>query len=100
MKKIRHFILHGIIYVALETTVRASKILLLAVPLVQRHGLNGRQTKALGFLIQNGKLGIQDFEALCPSVNRRSLQRDLRNMMEKGLISGEGATHHQEYRLL
>jgi Fic family protein len=68
--------------------------------LVQKHGLNERQAKAVGFLIQNGKLDIQDFEALCPSVNRRSLQRDLKNMMEKGLISGKGATHHQEYRFL
>jgi predicted HTH transcriptional regulator len=68
--------------------------------MVQKHGLNERQAKALGFLIQHGKLVIQDFEALCPSFNRRSLQRDLKDMMKKGLISGEGATHHQEYRLL
>jgi Fic family protein len=68
--------------------------------MVQKHGLNERQAKALGFLIQHGKLVIQDFEALCPSFNRRSLQRDLKDMMGKGLISGEGATHHQEYRLL
>jgi DNA-binding HxlR family transcriptional regulator len=55
--------------------------------LVQQHGLNGRQAKALGYLIQHGRLTIQDFEVLCPAVNRRSLQRDLKGMVEKGVIA-------------
>jgi hypothetical protein len=48
---------------------------------------------------QHSKLTIQDFESLCPEVNRRSLQRDLKRMVAKGVITGEGATHHQGYRL-
>jgi len=46
--------------------------------LIKQHGLNERQAKALAFLIQHGKLTIQDFERLCSEVNRRSLQRDLK----------------------
>jgi len=42
---------------------------------------------------------IQDFEGLCPEVNRRSLQRDLKAMVERGLIVTEGGTHHLIYRL-
>jgi len=68
--------------------------------LVQKHGLNERQGKALGFLLENGKLTIQDFEGICPNVNRRSLQRDLKAMLDKKLIASEGATHHQEYKLV
>lgn len=68
--------------------------------LVQKHGLNERQSKALGYLLQNGKLTIQDFEIICPDVNRRSLQRDLKGMLDKELIASEGATHHQEYKLV
>jgi Fic family protein len=68
--------------------------------LVQKHGLNERQSKALGFLLENGKLTIQDFEGICPDVNRRSLQRDLKVMLDKQLITSEGATHHQEYKLV
>lgn len=68
--------------------------------LVQKHSLNERQSKALGYLLQNDKLTIQDFESLCPDVNRRSLQRDLKGMLDKQLISSEGATHHQEYKLV
>ena len=68
--------------------------------LVQKHGLNERQSMALGHLIQHGNLTIQDFEKLCSSVNRRTLQRDLKGMLDKELISSEGSTHHQDYRLL
>ncbi len=68
--------------------------------LVLKHGLNERQSKAVEFLLAHGRFTIQDFEGLCPDVHRRSLQRDLKKMLDKGLISSEGATHHQEYRLL
>ena len=59
--------------------------------LVQKYGLNERQGKALGFLLENKQLTIQDFEGLCPDVNRRSLQRDLKGMLEKDLILEIGA---------
>jgi hypothetical protein len=66
--------------------------------LIKQHGLNERQAKALGFLIQRGKLTIQDFEALCPEVNRRSLQRDLKGMLDEQLIRAEGATNQLVYQ--
>jgi Fic family protein len=59
--------------------------------LVQKHSLNERQAIALGFLLQNGKLTIQDFEDICPDVNRRSLQRDLKGMLDKKLVLEVGA---------
>jgi Fic family protein len=65
--------------------------------LVKQHGLNERQEKAMGFLLANGKMTIQEFEALCPNVNRRSLQRDLKGMMDKKLIEAEGATNQLAY---
>jgi Fic family protein len=59
--------------------------------LVQKYGLNERQGKAIEYLLGNGKLTIQDFEGLCPDVNRRSLQRDLKGMLDKELIKEIGA---------
>ena len=59
--------------------------------LVKQHDLNERQGKALGHLIQLGKLTIQDFEVLCPTVSRRSLQRDLKGLLDKDLIVEVGA---------
>lgn len=59
-----------------------------------------RQTLALRFLLEHGKLTIQDFEALCPGMNRRSLQRDLKALLVKRLATSSGATNRREYRLL
>lgn len=59
--------------------------------LVERHELNERQGKALGRIIQHGKLTLKNFEALCPDVNRRSLQRDLKGMKEKGILVEVGS---------
>lgn len=61
---------------------------------VQKYGLNDRQSKAIEFLLAYGKLTIKDFEQLCPDVNRRSLQRDLKDFLKKRLTkeSGTGTT--------
>lgn len=42
---------------------------------------------------------IQDYESLCPGVNRRSLQRDLSDLIEKGIIAQEGVKKAARYRL-
>lgn len=67
--------------------------------LVKEHRLSNRQGKALTHILEHGSLTIQDFEGLCPEVNRRSLQRDLKAMVDRGLIVTEGGTHHLIYRL-
>jgi len=67
--------------------------------LVQEHRLSDRQAKALAHILEHGSLTIQDFEGLCPDVNRRSLQRDLKAMVDRGLIVAEGETHQLLYRL-
>ena len=70
--------------------------------LVQQSGLNERQAKAIGHLMQNAKLTVQQYEALCPEVNRRSLQRDLKGMLDKTLIGevGAGATDPPRHYVL
>lgn len=67
--------------------------------LVKEHRLNHRQAEALAYLLEHGSLSIQDYEQLCPKVNRRSLQRDLKLLIEKGLLVSEGATNRLIYRL-
>jgi DNA-binding HxlR family transcriptional regulator len=70
--------------------------------LVQQRGLNERQAKAIGYLMQDAELTIQEFEALCPEVNRRSLQRDLKGMLDKNLIMevGTGVTDPTRHYVL
>jgi Fic family protein len=67
--------------------------------LIKEHRLNHRQAEALAYLLEHGSLSIQDYEQLCPKVNRRSLQRDLKLLIEKGLLVSEGATNRLIYRL-
>jgi len=67
--------------------------------LVKEHRLSDRQSSALGHILEHGSLTIQDFERLYPVVNRRSLQRDLRVMVDMGLLISEGATNKLIYRM-
>jgi DeoR/GlpR family transcriptional regulator of sugar metabolism len=55
--------------------------------------LNDRQRKVVDYLMQNDKLTIQDYVALCPEVNRRTLQRDLKGMIDMELLVSEGSTN-------
>ncbi len=58
--------------------------------LARKHGLSDRQVLALGRVLDEGRLTILEFEELCPGVNRRTLQRDLRSMVELGLLAERG----------
>ena len=67
--------------------------------LARRHGLSERQALVLGYVLDAGRLTIQDFAKLCPGVNRRTLQRDLKSLVEKGLLveAGSGPTDPTRY---
>ena len=58
--------------------------------LAKEYGLSDRQSKALGHVLEHGSLTIQDYQRLCPDVNRRTLQRDLKGMLECGLLIDSG----------
>jgi Fic family protein len=67
--------------------------------LVEQYGLSERQGKAVQHILEQGSLTIQELERLCPEVNRRTLQRDLKAMVNKGLLLSEGATNQLIYRI-
>ena len=70
--------------------------------LAREHRLSDRQALALGRVVDEGRLTIQEFEALCPGANRRTLQRDLKLLVDKGLLveRGTGPTDPtRHYRL-
>ena len=64
----------------------------------KEHKLSVRQRVALELVLLQTTFQIQDFEARCPGVHRRSLQRDLLGLLEKGLLEAEGATNRILYR--
>ena len=67
--------------------------------LFQKYQLSIRQRQALTFAIEHGGLTIQNFKEICPEPSRRTLQRELRVMVEQGLLVPEGETNRLYYRL-
>lgn len=66
--------------------------------LAQRHELSGRQLVALEMALLQTTFQLQDFAARFPSVHRRSLQFDLRGLVEQGFLEAAGATNSLVYR--
>lgn len=75
------------------------EVVIRADVLGKRHNLSERQQKAVQYVLQSGELTIKDFEELCSDVNRRTLQRELKELVEKAVFVTEGATHQLIYRL-
>ena len=63
------------------------------------YDLSKRQAIALGYVLEHGVMTIQNYEQLCSETNRRTLQRDLKGMVDKGLMVLEGSTNQLIYRL-
>ena len=63
------------------------------------HHLNERQTSALHQVLHEGELSIQTYQHLFPNTSRRTLQRDLKVMIDKEIFVSEGATNQLIYRL-
>ena len=68
--------------------------------LARRHDLADRQIRALGHVLQYGRFTIREFELLGLGVQRRTLQRDLRGLIKKGLLLRRGSTNRIEYVLV
>ena len=66
------------------------------------HRLNPRQSGALEHLLAHGRVTLGDLESNFPEVNRRTLQRDLKAMLHKGLIRevATGPTDPNRYYVL
>ena len=67
--------------------------------LIKEHGLSERQAKAVRHILDHGRLRIQEFERLCPEASRRSLQRDLKALVDKKLLISEGSTNQLAFRM-
>ena len=65
--------------------------------LARKHALSERQALALDYVLEHGTLTIQQFQYLCQETHRRTLQRDLKALVEKGLLLPRGSTNRLEY---
>lgn len=82
--------------------------------LIKNHSLSKRQAVIIDYIIENKKLIPKDFEKLCGEmgkigrktkdknlikVNKRTLQRDLKEMISKKILKTKGATNQKFYYL-
>ena len=67
--------------------------------LAMRHGLNRRQSVALGYIMEHGGITTAEFHEMRPETTRRTLQRDLNALINAGLVVRMGGTNRIEYAL-
>ena len=92
------YFIHALAEQMQEIKIRG-KAVIRADVLAKIHKLSNRQAKAVGYILQYGKLTIKEFEKIYEGMPRRSLQRDLKNLVNKGLVITEGATNQLSYKL-
>ncbi len=64
--------------------------------LKEKYGLSNRQMDALDYIFEHGRLTIGEYQKF-HGVARRTLQRDLKSLMEKNFLRTKGATNRLEY---
>ena len=67
--------------------------------LARQYHLSDRQKLAIEYIAKHGGITIQQFEAICPDVTRRTLQRELKELINKNILSTTGATSNLIYEM-
>jgi Fic family protein len=67
--------------------------------LIKKHRLSIRQKLVISYINSHGSISIQECEKICLGVTRRTLQRELKDLVDKELIQSSGATNHVLYAL-
>ena len=67
--------------------------------LARKQGLSTRQKDILQHILEDGPIPIARLISAYPDIHRRTLQRDLKVLLEKGLSLSEGATNNLTYRI-
>jgi Fic family protein len=67
--------------------------------LAKKYELKNCQQRAVAFILGQGTMTIQEYQKLCPKSARRTLQRELKEMVDNGVLVQEGATNRLSYRL-
>jgi Fic family protein len=65
----------------------------------RQNRLNARQRSVVFHLLEGRELDLQGLQAVLPATPRRTLQRDLQQLVAKRVITAVGATHTKRYRL-
>ena len=67
--------------------------------LARQYHLSNRQKLVIEYIAKHGGITIQQFETICPDVTRRTLQRELKELINKNILSTKGATSNLIYEM-
>lgn len=67
--------------------------------LTKQHHLSDRQKLAVEYISKHGGITIQQFEGICPDISRRTLQRELKELIDKKILTTTGATSNLVYEM-
>jgi Fic family protein len=92
------YFVDGLATQTIEVTERGKRVISRDA-IVQKYGLSARQDLAVGYLLENPVLRIEEYEQLCPGTNRRTLQRDIKGLLERGVLKAERSARAVRYKL-
>ena len=77
-----------------------AEIRMLNISLPENKKLNGLKREdedILSYVAKFGSINISEAEAILPEMNRRSIQRRLKNLVDADFLEAQGATHDAKY---
>ncbi len=79
-----------------EVQNRGQQVMKLDILSIQ-HGLSKREKDAIEHALDQNGLSIKEFQLLFPETSKRTLQRELKHLLDLGLLKVEGATNDRRY---
>lgn len=65
--------------------------------LTMQHNLSKREKEAVGWALDQKSLSIKELQLLFPETSKRTLQRELKHLVDIGLLKLEGSTNNRYY---
>jgi Fic family protein len=67
--------------------------------LKENHRLSERQINVINYIMEFGEINIRIYEILSPNVSKRTLQRELKELVDMNLLDVKGSTNNKIYTL-
>jgi Uncharacterized conserved protein len=90
------YFVHGLATQLQEVQNRGQQIMRLDILTIQ-HDLSKREKEAIEQALDQNGLSIKELQLLFPDTSKRTLQRELKHLLDLGLLKVEGATNDRCY---
>ncbi|MCD6040390.1 MAG: Fic family protein [Gammaproteobacteria bacterium] len=92
------YFVHGLSTQLLEVKLLGKRAIEQEI-MIKKYRLSNRQKLAIEYISKYGSITIQEFGIICPDVTRRTLQRELKELVHKNIFITSGATSNLIYEL-